>query len=131
MREAIDDLWADPDRPGLEPGQAEAVLRTLKRLIGEMFPAGPPLSLDARRKIAERASKAIYIHSHMDEETFDVARIQRCNIGVPEEDGSNIPTCAYNVLYREKDARFADPEMLGRMAQTRPRGRRLPLLQAT
>jgi 7,8-dihydro-6-hydroxymethylpterin dimethyltransferase len=127
MREAIDDLWADPDRPGLLPGQAEGVLRTLKRLIGEMFPEGAPISLDARRKIAERASKAIYIHSHMDEETFDVARIKRCNIGVPEADGSNIPTCAYNVLYREKDTRFADPEMLGRMAATRPGGRRLPL----
>jgi uncharacterized radical SAM superfamily Fe-S cluster-containing enzyme len=64
----------------------------------------------------------------MDEETFDVARIKRCDIGVPEEDGSNIPTCAYNVLYREKDTRFADPAMLDRMAVTRPQARRLPLV---
>ena len=48
----------------------------------------------------------------MDEENFDVARIMKCCVGVPEADGSNIPTCSYNVLYREKDARFADPEML-------------------
>ena len=31
----------------------------------------------------------------------DVARIMKCSIGVPEVDGSNIPTCSYNVLYRE------------------------------
>src|SRR6185312_10770065 len=124
MRDAIDDLWADPDRLGLLPGQADAVLATLKRLLQEMFPASGALPLDARRRIAERASKAVYIHSHMDEETFDVARIKRCNIGVPEADGTNIPTCAYNVLYREEDRRFADPEMLDRMAKARPAGKR-------
>ena len=39
----------------------------------------------------------------------------RCCVGVPEEDGSNIPTCSYNILYREKDERFADPSMLHRI----------------
>lgn len=128
MRDAIDDLWADPDRPGLAPGQGEAVLATLKRLIGDLFPSGRALSMDERRRVAERASKAIYIHSHMDEETFDVDRIKRCDVGVPEADGSNIPTCAYNVLYREQDRRFADAEMLERMAATRPGARRLPVV---
>ena len=61
----------------------------------------------------------------MDEENFDVSRIMKCSIGVPESDGSNIPTCSYNVLYRERDARFmAAPEAplvtLGRGA-VRPR----------
>ena len=108
--------------------ESEQVLATLKRLINEMFPpSGPPLSIDERRKIAERASKAIYIHSHMDEENFDVSRIMKCSVGVPEADGSNIPTCAYNVLYREKDPRFADAGMLKRMVETRPRS--LPILQ--
>jgi hypothetical protein len=80
------------------------VLRTLKRLVKEMFPADG--SLDRRApKVAERASKAVYIHSHMDEESFGRARgIMKCSVGVPEADGSNIPTCAYNVLYREQDA---------------------------
>ena len=51
---------------------------------------------------------------------FDVARVMKCCVGVPETDGSNIPTCSYNVLYREKDRRFADPKMLDRMEKTRP-----------
>ena len=115
MRTAMDELWADPDKLP----ESEAVLRTLKRLIKEMFPP-KPLPLLERQKLAERATKAIYIHSHMDEESFDVARVMKCSIGVPEVDGSNIPTCSYNVLYREHDKRFADPEMLARMGKTQP-----------
>jgi hypothetical protein len=86
-----------------------------------MFPPGKALPLADRQRVAERASKAIYIHSHMDEESFDVSRIMKCSVGVPETDGSNIPTCSYNVLYRERDQRFADPSMLSRMGDTRPR----------
>ena len=118
FRAIIDDLWANPDKVP----ESAAVLATLKRLLKELFPSGGrPLSMLERQKIAERAAKAIYIHSHMDEENFDVARVMKCCVGVPEVDGSNIPTCSYNVLYREKDQRFADPEMLQRMDQTRPR----------
>lgn len=129
LRDCIDELWSNPDTLP----EAEAVLATLKRLIRDMFPPGRPLPLHERQKIAERASKAIYIHSHMDEESFDVARVMRCSVGVPEIDGSNIPTCSYNVLYRERDARFADPDMISRMDTTRPATggprRSLPILQ--
>ncbi len=117
FRDMIDDLWANPDKVP----ESAAVLRTIKRLLRQLFPdSGPPLSIDQRRKIAERSAKAIYIHSHMDEENFDVSRIMKCCVGVPAPDGSNIPTCSYNVLYREKDPRFADAKMLERMAITRP-----------
>jgi 7,8-dihydro-6-hydroxymethylpterin dimethyltransferase len=85
-----------------------------------MFPSDRRLSILERQKIAERTVKAIYIHSHMDEENFDVARVMKCPVGVPQEDGGNIPTCSYNVLYREKDHRFADPKMLQRMHRLRP-----------
>jgi 7,8-dihydro-6-hydroxymethylpterin dimethyltransferase len=108
LREAIDDLWANPE----SCPEGEEVLRTLRGLIDRMFPPGGQLSLEERQRIAERASKAVYIHSHMDEETFDVGRIMKCSVGVPEEDGSNIPTCSYNILYREKDKRFTDVEQL-------------------
>jgi hypothetical protein len=117
FRDMIDDLWANPDKVP----ESEAVLGTLKRLLTEMFPSGGrTLSILERQKIAERSSKAIYIHSHMDEENFDVSRIMKCCVGVPEADGTNIPTCSYNVLYREKDPRFADAGMLARMKSLRP-----------
>ena len=112
----IDDLWANPDKLP----ESERVLATIKRLLKETYPAGRTLPILERQKIAERSTRAIYIHSHMDEENFDVARIMKCCVGVPETDGSNIPTCSYNVLYREKDQRFADTDMLKRMERTRP-----------
>jgi 7,8-dihydro-6-hydroxymethylpterin dimethyltransferase len=115
LGEAIDDIWANQD----EIPDAERLLKTLKRLIQQMFPSSGPIDLGLRQKIAERATKAIYIHSHMDEENFDVSRIMKCSIGVPESDGSNIPTCSYNVLYRERDERFADAEMLARIKEHR------------
>jgi uncharacterized radical SAM superfamily Fe-S cluster-containing enzyme len=66
---------------------------------------------ERRMRLAETQTKAIYVHTHMDEENFDSDRIRRCCVGMPGPDGSNIPSCAYNVLYRERDARFnARPE---------------------
>jgi uncharacterized radical SAM superfamily Fe-S cluster-containing enzyme len=116
FRGIIDDLWSAPERLA----EADRVLQTIKRLLSELYPPGrPTLPMRDRQRIAEQSTKAIYIHSHMDEESFDVARVMKCCVGVPETDGSNIPTCSYNVLYREKDKRFADPGMLARMDRAR------------
>ena len=98
----IADLWAT-DMPG---DDAQRVLATLKALIGELFPAGG-LAYEKQQRIAERSSKTIYIHSHMDEANFDTDRIRQCCVGVPSADGGNVPTCSYNILYRERDMRFA------------------------
>lgn len=46
------------------------------------------------------------MHTHMDEETFDIERIRQCCVGMPDAHGRNIPSCAYNVVYREQDPRF-------------------------
>jgi uncharacterized radical SAM superfamily Fe-S cluster-containing enzyme len=116
FQDVIDDLWANPEKVP----ESEQVLATIKRLLRELYPPGGALPILERQKIAERSTRAIYIHSHMDEENFDVSRVMKCCVGVPEVDGSNIPTCSYNVLYREKDQRFADPGMLARMEKTRP-----------
>jgi uncharacterized radical SAM superfamily Fe-S cluster-containing enzyme len=43
----------------------------------------------------------------MDEHSFDTDRIKQCCVGIREPDGQNVPSCAYNVLYRNRDARFA------------------------
>ena len=72
-----------------------------------MFPADRPLIARARRcASAERAAKAVYVHSHMDEETFDTERVAQCCDSNCYADGSTIPVCNYNVLYREKEAAF-------------------------
>lgn len=102
LREATDRLWADADT---EPEAARA-LRILDRLLRQMFPTDRALTAPEAMRISERAAKAIYVHSHMDEETFDVERVAECCDSNCYPDGSTIPVCSYNVLYREKEAAF-------------------------
>jgi uncharacterized radical SAM superfamily Fe-S cluster-containing enzyme len=105
LGEVINRLWAG-DIASENEGEALQALRALSQRI---FAAD---SSDRERlRAAEAASKAVYVHSHMDEETFDTDRIRQCCVGIREPDGSNVPSCAYNVLYRNRDRRFsAQPE---------------------
>jgi uncharacterized radical SAM superfamily Fe-S cluster-containing enzyme len=59
-----------------------------------------------RQKIAESAVRTIYIHSHMDEDTFDCSRAMLCPDLVPSEPGRLIPACTYNLFYRMGDENF-------------------------
>ncbi len=120
LTRTIDELWAG----GAGGADGEAVLRSLRGVLDEM--GDPSLGEEERTHIAERSTKAIYVHTHMDEETFDTDRIRQCCVGMPGADGSNVPSCAYNVLYRERDARFlAEPRA---PVSTLGRGR-LPVLR--
>lgn len=102
LQDAIMALWSGE----LPSATADRVLSTLKTLLKKLFPARP-VAYAEQQRIAERAAKTIYIHSHMDDHNFDTDRIRQCCVGVPEADGGNIPTCAYNILYRGRDERFA------------------------
>lgn len=102
LGEVINELWSRD----MEEATSEQVLRSLKALIRKLFPH-KPLPYAEQQLIAERSAKTIYIHSHMDQESFDTDRIRQCCVGVPAADGGNVPTCSYNILYRERDARFA------------------------
>ena len=100
MLEAIDRLWAS------EEPEAERTIRILKRLLSELFPRDRAMTQREALRVSELASKAIYVHSHMDEETFDTERIVSCCDSNCYADGSSIPVCAYNVLYRDKEEHF-------------------------
>ena len=107
-REAIDRLWAEGG------DESERALRLLKRLLGMMFPSDRPLSREEALRVSERASKAVYVHSHMDEETFDTERLAQCCDMNCYADGTQIPVCNYNVLYRETETHFnVKPRILG------------------
>ena len=53
-----------------------------------------------------RACGPIYLHAHMDEDTFDCSRAMLCPDLVPAEPGRLIPACTYNLFYRMQDERF-------------------------
>jgi hypothetical protein len=100
MRESIDRLWA------FGGADSERTLGLLKRLLRLMFPSDESLSHEGALRIAEQAVKAVYVHSHMDEETFDTERAADCCDSNCYADGTTIPVCNYNVLYREKEQHF-------------------------
>jgi 7,8-dihydro-6-hydroxymethylpterin dimethyltransferase len=98
FRRAIDRLWSSGDKPALLPA--------LRRLVERMYPADQPLSPPERQAIAEGSILTVYLHAHMDEDTLDLARLAVCPDQVPDPAGRLIPACAYNLFYRQKDARF-------------------------
>jgi uncharacterized radical SAM superfamily Fe-S cluster-containing enzyme len=100
VRDAIDRLWAFGGE------DSERTLRLLKQLLALMFPSDRSLSAAEALRVAESAVKAVYLHSHMDEETFDTERAADCCDSNCYADGTTIPVCNYNVLYREKEQHF-------------------------
>ena len=98
LKEAVDRLWAE----GAEP----ALLATVKALVRDLFPAGEPLDVHERQRRAERRVKTIYVHAHMDEDTFEVGRAMRCPDQVPVHAERLVGACAYNLFHRQRDPRF-------------------------
>ena len=100
LKQAIDRLWVEDDP------ESARTLRLLRFMLDTMFPADHPLTHDQAIRAGEKVVKAVYVHSHMDEETFDTERAVDCCDSNCYADGSTIPVCNYNVLYREKEAKF-------------------------
>lgn len=97
FREAIDRLYANGDT---------TTLRKVRKTVEAMFPTGKSLTAFERQHLAESAIRTVYIHAHMDEDTFDCSRAAMCPDLVPSEPGKMIPACTYNLFYRQQDARF-------------------------
>jgi len=95
--EAIDQLYAQ--------GNTEH-LAALRGLVERLYPAGRPLSAFERQRIAESAVRTVYVHAHMDEDTFDCSRAMMCPDLVPAQPGRLIPACTYNLFNRMRDERF-------------------------
>lgn len=101
FREMIDELWLNEDAG---PGN-RITLNQLRGMMDELFPA-KPLDYRERQRRSEKFMKAVYIHSHMDADNFDLDRIRQCCVAVPSGGGRFIPTCSYNNIYRARDPRF-------------------------
>ena len=81
-------------------------LRLFRELIETLFPKNGHITVFERQRLAESSVRTIYVHAHMDEDTFDCSRAMLCPDLVPAEPGRLIPACTYNLFYRMKDARF-------------------------
>ncbi|TFG57169.1 MAG: radical SAM protein [Deltaproteobacteria bacterium] len=99
---AIAEQWARPDRSP----EDDRFLKIARKILDETYPPGTDLTPHQRQVRAERFIKTIYVHAHMDEDTFDVDRARRCGDLVPDRPGSLISACTYNLFYRQKDERY-------------------------
>ena len=97
FRSAVNDLYARGERDQL------AVFR---ELVETLYPPDAPRSVFERQRLAESCVRTVYVHAHMDEDTFDCSRAMQCPDLVPAEPGRWIPACTYNLFYRQKDERF-------------------------
>ena len=97
FREAIDKLYSE--------SQTE-YLGVLRELVKKVYPSEVTLTGFERQLAAESTVRTIYVHAHMDEDTFDCSRAMLCPDLVPVEPGRLIPACTYNLFYRMQDNRF-------------------------
>lgn len=97
FRDVIDQLFSE--------GRTE-YLDVLRELVERMYPPSSTLADFERQRIAESVVRTIYVHAHMDEDTFDCSRAMLCPDLVPSEPDRLIPACTYNLFYRMKDHRF-------------------------
>ncbi len=86
-------------------------LKTLRRIVERLYPSDRSVNDFERQRIAESAVRTIYLHAHMDEDSFDCSRAALCPDLVPAEPGRLIPACTYNLFYRMKDPRFYDARL--------------------
>jgi len=98
LHDAVNRLWSTSEN--------DRVLVLLKSLLARLYPEGKTPSRQELLRLGESSIKAVYVHSHMDEETFDTQRVAQCCDSNCYADGKSVPVCAYNVLYREKEPRF-------------------------
>jgi len=101
FQESINRVWSEGGPDG------ERTLALLKRMLRDVFPPGKAITREQSLRASERAAKAVYVHSHMDEETFDTERAYQCCDSNCYPDGTTVPVCNYNVLYREKEHNFS------------------------
>jgi uncharacterized radical SAM superfamily Fe-S cluster-containing enzyme len=98
MKAALDRLWSE----GLAPG----LLQACKRMLVAVYPPGPPLDVYERQRRGEAFVKTIFVHAHMDEDTYEIGRAMRCPDQVVTPDDCLIGACNYNLMYRMPDPLF-------------------------
>lgn len=100
IKEAINRLWVEDSE------ESQKTMGLLKQFLQDLFPTDKSMNHFESMAIGEKWVKAVYIHSHMDEENFDMERDAQCCDSNCYSDGSKIPVCNYNVLYRNKEKLF-------------------------
>jgi len=77
-------------------------VKVLRHMIDTLFPGGHGLSEAEFASQSAALVKVILVHSYMDGLNFDVGRTKMCISRTVLPDGRLMPTCAYNVIHRNR-----------------------------
>ncbi|MEK6626471.1 MAG: radical SAM protein [Bdellovibrionota bacterium] len=102
IQDAIYNLWSAQS----VTVDTEKVLGSLKSILKE-YQTADTMGQDQLWKLQETKIKAIFVHSFMDENDFDVSRIRKCCTHYALPDGRLMPGCAYNNVHRFNDKRLS------------------------
>lgn len=116
---AAEDFFTDAINGLYAAGETEH-LAALRQLVDWLYPAGRTVGDFQRQRLAEASVRTIYLHAHMDEDTFDCSRAMLCPDLVPTEPGRLIPACTYNLFYRMQDERFFVTPASGEKGDSQP-----------
>jgi uncharacterized radical SAM superfamily Fe-S cluster-containing enzyme len=98
IKTALDRVWSEGTDPDL--------LRILKNMLTAVYPPGPPLDIYARQRAGEKFVKTIFVHAHMDEDTYEIGRAMRCPDQVVADADNLVGACNFNLMYRMPDPLF-------------------------
>lgn len=99
FKEVVDKLWAGETEDALR----QRGLAALRYLIETLFPSSGALSPEEMKTRSTDLVKVALIHSYMDGLNFDVGRSKMCISRTVLPDGRLVPTCAYNVVHRNRN----------------------------
>jgi 7,8-dihydro-6-hydroxymethylpterin dimethyltransferase len=100
--DAITGLWS-----ATKVGEdSDVILDSLKGFLKDTFNSRNPLSAAEIERRTEARAKAVFIHAFMDPWDLDVARLKKCCTHYVMPDGTLMPGCSYNNIYRHQDRRF-------------------------
>lgn len=98
FKDLINRMWAK----GTENPDVSIGLKVLRHMIDTLFPRGHALSETEFALKSAALVKVILVHSYMDGLNFDIGRTKMCISRTVLPDGRLMPTCAYNVIHRNK-----------------------------
>lgn len=95
IKDKIYELWSSS---GSMP-ESEKILATMRSLLCELGSCGNSPSSRAVFSVAENNIKSIFIHSFMDQYTFDLSRAMKCCTQYPTQGGLT-PCCVRNAMHQ-------------------------------
>ncbi|MFC1851416.1 radical SAM protein [candidate division CSSED10-310 bacterium] len=101
FHDIVNRLWAS----GKNDQDTQRGLQALRHVIETLFTTNGSGTSPERLVRSKELVKVVLVHSYMDGLNFDLGRTKMCISRTVLPDGRLMPTCAFNVMHREKEVK--------------------------